>query len=183
MVLEIHGEIAVRGGLATLSSEYSPAERGPGKLRLLAEDQTTFESAKVTLKLDPWSPDGYELIEWAGSDVLLLCGAQAVVALKATTLVVGSSVGLEYEEAETLDRPWACSVHERSLLVLATERRVWCIDESARMTWIWSCRTSARERWICGAPEVTGETVRVPIRTLRGELVVELTSDGLETGV
>ena len=80
MQLKTHGdELAVMRGRAMLSADYTPGDRGPGKLALEIVDQETFESKQAVVHLDPWRGNVYEVIEWPECEALLLCGAPQMV--------------------------------------------------------------------------------------------------------
>lgn len=146
------------------------------------EDQETYESVEGLIRLDPWIADEYGLIEFGTGNCFLICGAQAVVSVDASNLVLLSSVGLEYQEGETIDSPWHVEIEGSGLLVVATERRVWCVDERGAIRWLWSCSTSEQDGWISGEPAVGDERVCVPLRTAKRDLSVELQlRDGLPT--
>lgn len=181
MQLKTHGdELAVMQGRAMVSADYTPGDRGPGQLTLEIVDQETFESGQVVLRLDPWIGNVYEVIEWPQCDVLLLCGAPQIVALALPTLRFGAAVALEYEEVDTLDRPWVIEIPDRRLAV-ATERRIWCLDERIAIRWMWSSRTGSDDRWLFEAPRVEGGDLHVPVRMLHGDGIVELSADdGIE---
>jgi hypothetical protein len=175
-----HGVAIVQAGRAHLVSDYHVGDGGPGELSLTLEDQETLAVVEGRLRLDPWFADTYELFDWRAGDCLTVCGAQAVVAVRTSALAIASSVALEYEEAETLDRPWFHEIPDRPAMLIATDRRIWCLGPQAAITWIWSCRSSQRESWIAGPPAVVGARVRVPLGTLAGTATVELSlADGL----
>lgn len=179
-MLRTHGTTALRGGRGTLATDYRPGDVGPGLLSLRLEDHATYESVEGQIRLDPWFGDEYPLIEPATGGFFLICGAQAVVAVEATSLAWLSSVALEYEEGETIDLPWHVEVERSRLLVLATERRVWCVDERGAIRWVWGCTNSDQHRWISSQPIVTAEGVSVPLRTTKTSLSIELRlGDGL----
>jgi hypothetical protein len=94
------------------------------------------------------------------------------VAIDASSLSLLSSVALEYEEGERIGSPW--HVQLEGHLVLATERRVWCLDECGAIRWMWSCSASERDSWISGQPVAEGDRVRVPLRTFHRDFSVEL---------
>lgn len=121
--------------------------------------------------------DVYEVKDWPSCIALIVCGAQAVIALDASTLALCSSVALEYEEAETISRPWFSEAQECSRLLVGTEWRVGCLDDRATIVWMWSCRVDSEDRWIRGTPEVMGRRVRVPVGSTHRDDVVELSLD------
>jgi hypothetical protein len=179
-MLKTHGTASLRSGRVLLETDYSPTDGGPGLLSLRLEDQETFLSVDGAIRLDPWIGQDYGLIEFRTGSCFLICGAQAVVAVDARSLGWSSSVGLEYEEGETLDVPWHLELERVRLLVLATERRVWCVDEHGAVRWLWNCSTGHVHAWISGALADGGDRVSVPVRTVQGERTVELQlSDGL----
>lgn len=180
MMLKTHGTVALRSGRVLIETDYRPANGGPGLLALTLEDQETYESVDGLVRLDPWMGDEYGLIEFRTGNCFLICGAQAVVAVDVSNLSLLSSLGLEYQEGETIDSPWHAEIEGSRLLILATERRVWCIDEHGAIRWLWCCATSEQDRWISGGPVVGGNRIRVPLRTAKGDLSVELqVRDGL----
>jgi len=182
MILRSHGTAALRGGSALLEADYHAGDGEPGVLSLTLQDQETGKSVDGAIRLDPWFGDEYPLIEPGSGSCFLICGASAVVAVNASSLAWASSVGLEYQEGETLDLPWHAEVGDRRMLVAATERRVWCVDEHGAIRWLWSCSTSDIDRWISGPPVVASGEVCVPLRTRQTDRVVKLRlEDGLPT--
>lgn len=131
------------------------------------EDQRTFESVESSLRMDPWSAEGFTLVDYPDLHCLLIGGARAVVAVDASTLAWRSSVSLEYQEAETLDEPWHVEAPSARAVIVATERRVWCVETKGLVRWMWSCRTTDEDRWVKAAPVVAGDRARVPLRTSR----------------
>lgn len=183
MQLKTHGEVLVRSGRVLLQADYSSGDGGPGVLSLRLEDQETFDAVDGRLRLDPWSGDAYELFDWPAGNCFVLCGAQAVVALNVSTLAIASSVTMEYEEGETIDAPWFVEAHEHHALVIATERRVWRLDDRGAIRWMWSCATAEYERWILDSPEVADARVRIPLGAERRDISIELSLiDGLQAG-
>jgi hypothetical protein len=129
-----------------------------------------------------WIGDEYRVIEFGTGNCFLICGAQAVVAVDVSNLALLSSLGLEYQEGETIDSPWHREIEGSRLLVLATERRVWCVDERGAIRWVWGCLTSEEDRWISAEPVIGDDRVRVPLRSAKGDLSVDLkVEDGLPT--
>ena len=180
MMLKTHGTTALRSGRVLLETDYRRGDAGPGLLSLRLEDQETYESADGQFRLDPWIGEEYPLIEFKTGNCFLICGAQAVVAVAAGSLAWLSSIGLEYQEGETIDSPWHLELERSRFLVLATERRVWCVDERGAIRWVWGCKTGDQDRWIAGEPVVAGDRVCVPLRTAKAALSVELQlGDGL----
>ena len=181
-MVKAHGTTGLRSG-RVLETEYRPGSVGPGMLSLRHTDPTTFESTSGQVRLDPWIADEYQIIELEIGNYFMLCGAQAVVAVEAASLAWLSSIALEYQEGETIDLPWSAESQRSRLLVLATERRVWCLDERGAIRWVWSCTTGDQNRWISDEPVIAGDLVRVPLRTVTSAPAVELRlGDGLPTG-
>ena len=181
-MLKTHGTAPLWSGRALIETGYRPGNGGPGLLALRLEDQETYESVDGLIRLDPWIGDKYGLIEFRTGNCFIICGAQAVVAVDASNLALLSSLGLEYQEGETIDAPWHREIEEGRLLILATERRVWCVDERGAIRWLWGCSTSEQDRWVSGEPVVGDDRVRVPLRTAKGDLSVDLlVRDGLPT--
>lgn len=182
MQLKTHGdEVAVMHGRAMLSAEYTPGDRGPGKLVLALVDQETGDRHETVLRLDPWSGNVYEVFEWTQGGALIVCGVPQIVALGLPTLELGGAVGLEYEEAETIDHPWVVEVPDVRRLVVATERRIWCLDERIAIRWMWSARTDHDDRWLFEAPRAVGRDLHVPVRMVHRDGIIELSADqGLE---
>jgi hypothetical protein len=182
MQLKTHGdELAMMGRRAMLTAEYTPGDRGPGRVALSLVDQDTGEASDTALQLDPWSGDVYEVFEWSECGALILCGAPQVVALALPELGFGAAVGLEYEEAETLDHPWFVEVPELRLLVVATERRMWCLDERLAIRWLWSARTQHDDRWLHGPPRAVGRDLVISTRTLHRDREILVSADrGIE---
>lgn len=163
-----------------LKVDWRPGDVGPGLLSLVLEDQETSHAVEGRVRLDPWIADEYRLIEVSTGNCFVICGSPAVVVVDGTSLALLSSMSLEYGEGETIDLPW-CAESEDRRFVLATERRVWCVDERGMIRWIWGCMNNDRYRAIVAVPRVTGDRVRVPLRNLQGDFFVDLLlSDGLE---
>jgi len=180
MIVRAHGTAELRSGRILLETDWWPGDAGrPGLLSLRLEDRETYESVEGRVRLDPWIADEYLLIELTG-DCFILCGSPAVVALDAASLALISSLGREYEEGEIIGTPWQVEIAESRMLILATERRVWCVDERGAIRWVWGCQTSDRFIQISGAPVPGRDRLRVPLVSAKGELTVELLlNDGL----
>jgi hypothetical protein len=183
MLLETHDdEIPVLGARARLGCEYEPRDRGPGSVCFYLEDQETFERSETTIRLDPWFANTYEVLEWIHGRSLVVCGARQIVVLTTSPLRLSAAVALEYEEAETLDRPWIVESGDPCLLAIATERRVWCLDERIAIRWSWPARGCAEDRWIIAPPRMADGELHVPVRTMLGDSVVRIAlDDGVET--
>ena len=180
MIVRTHGTAELRSGQVLLETDWQPGDAGrPGLLSLRLEDQETYESVEGRVRLDSWIADAYLLLELTG-ECFILCGSPAVVALDAASLALISSLGREYEEGEIIGTPWHVEVMESRLLILATEQRVWCLDERGAIRWVWGCRTRDRYVQIAGAPVPGGDRIRVPLVSAKGEFQVELLlNDGL----
>lgn len=180
MMLKTHGAAALRSGRMVIETDYRPGNGGPGLLSLRLEDQETYAFFDGRIRLDPWIGDEYRVIEFKTGNCFLICGAQAVVAIDASNLGLMSSLGLEYQEGETIDAPWYAEIEGSRLLILATERRVWCVDEHGAIRWVWGCLTSEQSRWVFAEPVPIGDCVRVPLRSAKGDFSVDLkVKDGL----
>lgn len=177
MELKSQGELEIQSGQALLEADYRRADVGAGALRLRVTNQETLECVEGEFSLDPWSADGYEIFDWSECRALAIVGTQAVISVS-DALVLRSAVAFEYQEGETLDRPWFVEDRKGRVLVIATDRRVWCLDETARLRWIWSTRVGEREEWIRGTPTFSGESLQVPIRSISGEKIVALSLEG-----
>jgi hypothetical protein len=89
-----------------------------------------------------------------------------------------AAMGLEYEEGETVDRPWIVESVDGSLIV-ATERRVWRLDATPSIRWCWNVKTGTDDGFICAAPRGNASGVIVPVRSRRGDTITHLRmSDG-----
>lgn len=181
MIVRAHGTAELRSGRVLLETDWRPGDAGrPGLLSLRLEDQETYESVEGRVRLDPWIADEYLLIEHPTGDGFILCGSPAVVALDAVSLALISSLGLEHEEGEIIGTPWQVEIAESRRLILATERRVWCVDERGAIRWVWGCQTGDRSTQVSAAPVPRGDRIRVPLVGAKGELQVELLlNDGL----
>lgn len=171
--------IPIFAGGQRLSASYASADRGAGTLNLCIEDDATGDVAEGSVKLDPWLLNIYEVEQWRDGNALVVCGAQAVVTMNATTLQSDGRVAFEYEEAEALERPWFTLSNSGEMLV-ATERRVWCIDKRLAIRWMWSCNTTADRTWICAQPLVVGKEIVLSVQSRRRPSIVRLS---LEEGV
>ena len=169
MYLSLHGSpLPLMGGRFELKAEYTPGDREPGQVRLSLLDLATYDSLETSLRLDPWEYEGYFILEPSAGESLILCGAQRIVTLGMSDLEPIAAVSLEYEEAETIDRPWFIEVG--SSLILATERRVWCQDGRTGIRWTWSTRVRPDDAWwIYAEPVVELSSVRVPIRSMHSD--------------
>jgi hypothetical protein len=173
--------IAVMQGKALLTVEYTPAGRGAGRTVLTVVDQETGDREDGLLRLDGWEHGMYQIIEWQECPALVVCGADQIVVVDLPKLRFGAAVGLEYEETETLEHPWVVEVTGRRRLIVATEVRVWCLDERLSIRWMWSARTQHEPRWVSGAPRMVPGYAQVPVRTLSRDIVVDLSvEDGTE---
>jgi hypothetical protein len=180
MMLKTHGTALLSSGRVLIETDYRPGTGGPGLLSLRLEDQETYEAVEGLVRLDPWIGDEYSVIEFRTGHCFLICGAQAVVAVGASNLTLLSSLGLEYEEGETIALPWHTEIEGSRLLVLATERRVWCVDGNGAIRWVWGCLTNEQHRWISGEPALVDDCVRVSLRSAKGDSSVDLQiRDGL----
>lgn len=181
MIIRTHRTTELRSGRILLETDWQPGDAGrPGLLWLRLEDQETYESVDGRVRLDPWIADEFHIIELTTGDCFVLCGSPAVVALDASSLALISSLGLEYEEGERIGTPWHVELVESRMLLLATERRVWCVDERGAIRWVWGRQTSDRYMQISGAPVPRGDRIRVPLVSAKGELSVDLQlNDGL----
>jgi hypothetical protein len=176
-------ELPLRGGRVMLSATYAHDDAAPGVLELSSQDQVTGDIVETTLRLSRW-PSGFEVREWIEGDVLVLCGTPSIVTLNASTLAFGSAVGLAHEEGELVGIPWCATPADNRLLLLATEQRVWVVDSTAAIRWVWSCQRSNVRRRILAAPRVADRVVHVPVWTGGGERTVELRlDDGIEIGM
>ncbi|AKU93472.1 hypothetical protein AKJ09_00136 [Labilithrix luteola] len=180
MKLETHGDKQlVQSDRATLSSEATPAERGPWLLALRLEDQRTFDVVETTLRLSPATSE-YEGFDWAAGRCLVIHGSEALVALNAHDLRIRCSVAFEYKEARLVGQPWYREAGD--VLLIATDRRVWCLEQGGSMRWMWSCRLVDEYRFLSAPPEVVGSAVRLRLGSKSGEEAIELSlADGLET--
>lgn len=182
MRLQTHGTTVLRAGRAVIETDYHAGDGGPGVVSLRLEDQETGDAVEGQLRLDPWSAYEYPLIEFRTGNALVICGAQAIVTVDVPSLTLRSSLALGYEECDRLDAPWHAECEHHRLLVLATERRVWCIDQRGAIRWIWGCQTTERDTWITAEPIISADRVRVSLRDIARDVVVDLRlRDGLPT--
>lgn len=178
MQLTTHGEdVPLIHGGTTLSAQYAAADHGPGLTSFTLIDQRTGDHSEIKLQLDPWIADTYEVIESPECSALIVCGARHIIAVELPKLRFGAAVALEYEEAETLDRPWVTEIPGRHWLLIATERRIWCIDERIAIRWMWSVSRGPDLATISTAPIVMGQEVQVSVRIRGRDLVVALSMD------
>jgi hypothetical protein len=174
MRLSTHGNARLQAHESHLKTDYRPADSGIGLLALERHDEVTADVVYGSVRLDPWIADEYRLIEFATGNCFLICGAEAVVALDRSGLTWLSSVGLEAQECETLDAPWHVELAHVRQLVVATERRAWCIDERGGIRWMWSCSRAERDSWISGPPSVEQGSIVIPIKTARTDRTIAL---------
>jgi len=179
--LRTHGDgIAVMQGRALLTAEYIPADRGPGRVTLTIVDQETGDREDGLLWLDGSQHGLYEIIEWHECPALVVCGDPQIVVVDLPKLRFRAAVGLEYEETETLEHPWVVEVAGGRRLIMATERRVWCIDERLSIRWMWSARNHYEPRWVLGAPRVVPGYVQIPVGGARDAVIELSVDDGIE---
>ena len=164
-----------------VTATYEPADRGPGTTKIRLEEKTTANAREIALRLDPWSPEGYEVYEWMFARVLVISGARRVVFLECESLHVTAVICLDHGEGETISQPWFVEAQSGRLLVVATETRVLCLDERKSIRWCWSVRTREETVTIGAAPQIAADTLKVSLRSLRGNAVVVLSlADALE---
>jgi hypothetical protein len=169
MILQTDGTaLTLQDGESTLTAEYAAGDSRTGVLKLHLDDRTT------TLRLDPWSPESYELYDCRSPKCLVLGGAERLVVLDRETLDFRASLWFEYEETETIDQPWFAESADGQFLVIATDRRVWCLDQRAAIRWCWSVRTRPETYFIEAAPLVDEQIIRVPVRSFRDERTIGL---------
>lgn len=87
-MIKTHGVFQLRCG--RMATDYRPSERGPGMLALRLEVEYDDRRVEGHIRLDPWIGDEYGLIEFRAGNCLLVCGAQAVVAVDASDLTFRS---------------------------------------------------------------------------------------------
>ncbi len=165
--------LSIRRGSVTLRADQVVWRERVSSLVLEIVRHDPVDVLEIKLNLDPWFADAYEVHDWEVADAIVLSGAGQVVAVSLHAPHRVAAMGLEYEEAETIDSPWFVEVGSDALVV-ATERRAWCIDASPSIRWCWNARTGPDDRWVCGAPRVESEAVLVPIRSRGGELLARL---------
>jgi hypothetical protein len=127
----------------------------PGRLTI-TQTATTGEAKEITLRIDPWAPEGFRMHEWREASGLMVCGATRLVMLDAAELSLKATVPLEYEECETGDRPWF--VETKGVLLVATETRLFCFDERLAIRWCWTTRVYSDEWWTLTAPPIVEGT-------------------------
>lgn len=165
--------LPLRQGRLTLRVSHISQENSENQVTLRVENSDSFESVEVTLKLGPWSPDSYDVHDWGIANVLIVSGAGRIVAVGLRAPHLLAAMGLEYEEAETLDRPWITDA-ESEALIIATERRVWCVDASPSIRWCWNARIGPDDCFIYAPPQADAAWVSVPVRSRRGDVVTRL---------
>jgi len=179
--LRTHGDgIAVMQGRALLTAEYSPADRGPGRVTLTIVNHETGDREEGLLWLDGVQHGMYEVIEWNECSALVVCGDPQIVVVDLPKLRFCAAVGLEYEEMETIEHPWIVEVAGGRRLITATERRVWCLDERHSIRWMWSARTHHGPRLILGAPRAVPGYVQIPVGGTRDAVIELSVDDGTE---
>lgn len=171
MNLAIGTALALESSQSLMTCAYAPADSGTGALTLHLEDQT------ANLRLDPWSPDGYDVYEGFSRRCLVISGAGRIVVLERATLQVRGALWLDHGEAETIDRPWFAESDDGRFLIIATERHVWCVDDRCAVRWCWSVSSLSETRFVCAAPQLVGRAVRVPLTSFHGDSVVILDVD------
>lgn len=180
-VLKTHGSSLSRSRRYLVESEYSPSDGGIGVLLLRLQEQTSFECRELRIRLDPLIADEYVWIEPGSDAYFVVCGAQGVVVVDVLTASLLTSVAWHADEGETVGVPWC--VEDAGGLIVATELRVWCLDDHGRVRWMWSCPQGPESVRITGSPSVRDGSVHVPmVRALGEEICLVLNiRDGLPT--
>jgi hypothetical protein len=173
MQLLIDGtELPLAGGIS-LSASYLPQEIGLGSLNLRCNDVVTYDTRTICVPLDPWCPDGYRIEQALGGKALVVCGATRIVVIEMPCLRVKAAIPLEYEECETQGLPWF--VIGSGVMLIATETRVFCLDERIAFRWCWTVAAYSKDWWqISQAPRIDATTVRIALTRLNRNADVHL---------
>jgi hypothetical protein len=162
MILKKDGtQVALESGSKWVTATYTPADRGPGLLKLQFQDQATWDIREADLRLDPWIADAYDLYEWRAARACVLSGAMRIVVLDLDTLRTSAAICLEVGEGETIERPRFVETDDGRRLLVATESRVFCLDETRAIRWCWSVRSRDDGYVLHAAPQIVGGSVHV----------------------
>lgn len=167
-MLTTHGHHKLTRSERSLETDYTPGDVGPGTLRMRIDDARTLESREIAIRLDPWIADEYRTFEWTSS-LLLVFGAHAAVVVDLEDVAVRSSVAFVEDEVETRDAPWCVALEAPRCLIVATTRRIWCVDEGGATRWVWRCPEGDGWWSIHDAPERHGAGLVVPLHGPRGD--------------
>jgi hypothetical protein len=173
-------EYSLQQGMLSLTSTYSAGDGGPGSLNLEIMGFETGLDVRGTIRLDPWRSNYFPAYDWESANGLVVCGAERWLTLDVRTLRIAAGANFEYEEGETLSEPWLCESPAGDVLILATDRRIFCLDSRLAIRWVWSARVHETDRWINGPPRVE-QTLVVPASMRRADVIVTLSlEDGAE---
>jgi len=173
MKLLIDGtELPVAAGFI-LSASYQPREAGIGTLKLHCTNAVTFEEVSVSIPLDPWCPEGYLVEQGISGRVLILCGATQLLVIELPPLRITASIPLEYEECETRGLPWF--VVKDDLVLIATETRIFCLDQRLAFRWCWTAAVHSRDGWVIAEkPRIEGSVAEVSLAAVMKTVNVKL---------
>lgn len=162
MELLIDGTELPLSGDILLSASYHRQETGVGSLNLRCTSAVTYDARTISLPLDPWCPEGYRVEQGLGGRVLVICGATRIVVVELPSLRVTAAIPLEYEECERQGLPWF--VVGAGVMLIATETRVWCLDERFAFRWCWTVAAHSKDWWeISKAPSINGMLVQIAL--------------------
>jgi hypothetical protein len=164
--------LSLAGGLL-LSASYQPQEVGSGWLNLQCVGPVTYDPHTTSIQLAPWSPEGYRVEQGLGNKALVVCGAPGIMVIELSSLRVTAAFALEYEECEPQGLPWF--VHGSGVMLITTERRIFCVDQRLAFRWCWTVAAYSNDRWeISRAPVLEGNTIQIylmaPLKTAVAKL-------------
>lgn len=150
----------------------------PGLLTLRHTDPAGLESSEVELRIDPWAPEGFLVYEWTAGRALAVCGASLLLVLAQPSLELQAAVPWEYEECEVGDFPYF--VDAGSVMLVATETRVFCIDDRLAIRWCWTVKVYSNDWWkLAAPPRVEADRVVLLLRSASRDVTVAISiADG-----
>ncbi|HEY4242671.1 MAG TPA: hypothetical protein VGM88_22800 [Kofleriaceae bacterium] len=177
------GHVELCRGTVKLLAEWTPGDVAAGSLHLTLEDQRTFDATECKIRLDPGTADSFPLLVDLHDRYVVICGYPAIVSVSLSPLALRSSVSLDYKEASTLEHPWWIPVTSAKTSLVATDRKIWALDENGQLLWLWSCDVEDRRQWIARAPTVRDGVVQVELGRLEYHYALELSlRDGQPVG-
>jgi len=142
--------------------------RGDGRTTEITIKITTFEpfsEVENTLNLDSWSPNGYLITPWADCGCFIIGGDGRLICVSNHRLESESAIILEWDECELIGTPYFVS--DDSIMLIATEVRVCCLDRRRALRWCWSVRSmeTGTAAVVRGVPTLDSSVARFMIES------------------
>jgi hypothetical protein len=159
-----------------LAAQYVAGD--PGRLTLRHTDQAGSASSEVELRLEPWAPEGFLVHEWAAGGALAVCGASRLLILAEPSLELRAAVPWEYGECEVGDFPYFVTTD--GAMLIATETRVFCVDDRLAFRWCWTVKVYSNDWWkLAAPPRVEADKVSLLLRSASRDVTVVISiADG-----